>query len=58
MRYPHDDELRGLVVMIGNLHYANELVLAFANRGIDGDQAHRLLRDYQRFKQRIEAVAQ
>ena len=58
MRYPHDEGVKDLVVLIGNLHYGSELALAYLNRGIDGNNARRLEREYARFKQRIEAVAQ
>lgn len=48
-RYPDDQEVQGLVRMVGDLFYANELSLAFLNRGISGKQARHLFREYERF---------
>lgn len=53
-RYPEDDEVRRLVVLAGDLHYGVELALAYMNRGISGDNARRLQRAYEQFKQQFD----
>lgn len=54
-RYPEDTEVRRLVVLAGDLHYGTELALAYLNRGISGDNARRLQRAYDQFKQQFDA---
>lgn len=51
-RYPNDLQVVELATMAADLHYGTELALAFMNRGISGDNARRLLKQYEQFKQR------
>lgn len=53
-RYPDDEGVKELVVMSADLHYGSELALAYMNRGISGENARRLLSEYERFVQSME----
>lgn len=53
-RYPEDADVKELVLLAGDLHYGTELALSHLNRGVSGDNARRLTREYERFKKRLE----
>ena len=56
-KYPTDNDVRMLAQLAADLHYGTELALAHINRGVSGENARRLLREYERMKARIQTAA-
>lgn len=50
-RYPQDGEVKELLSLAADLHYGIEIGLSHINRGASGENARRLTREYQRFRE-------